>query len=264
MIVRFSTIIILVMHFSIAVAQTGIGNAVQVEKYQKCISLVEEDASSALTLARNWYIEGGGIASQHCEALALYNQDNFKEAATLFETIIDDLVTGKGTSDFAFDNKYLLRVQLNYLAGLAWSSTSELDKAYTAFSAAISGMNHKSIYAYDIFIERGLVQMLRKDPENAIDDFTRALEIDSEKVDAFLYRAEAYRKINQHLKARLDLNAGLSIEPNQPDLLFESGVNYRMQNNDEKALGEWEKLNEKYPNTHWQELIKKNIEIIVQ
>ena len=81
-------------------------------------------------------------------------------------------------------------------------------------------------------------------------------------MDAFLFRAESYRQLNQHLKARLDLNAALSLEPDNPDVLFESGVNYRMQHNDEKALVEWEKLIKKYPDTYWQKLVEDNIGLI--
>ena len=46
-------------------------------KYQDCISKVEISPYSTLTLARDWYIAGGGVAAQHCEAIALYELDEF-------------------------------------------------------------------------------------------------------------------------------------------------------------------------------------------
>ena len=68
--------------------------------------------------------------------------------------------------------------------------------------------------------------------------------------------------MNEHLKARLDLNQGLSIKPNQPDLLFESGINYRMLREDMKAKKEWQKLIDKFPDSDWQKLAEDNMKLI--
>ncbi|MBT6329838.1 MAG: tetratricopeptide repeat protein, partial [Kordiimonadaceae bacterium] len=165
-------------------------------------------------------------------------------------------------SEFATENKDLLGVQLNYLAGIAWRASGNFDKSYNVFTAAIISLEEGAPLAYDIYIDRGLTQSLNDDHLSAIDDYASALEINENKIDAFLYRAEAFRKLNQHLKARLDLNEALALEPYQPDLLFESGINYRMQKNDEKAVNEWRKLIENYPNTHWEELAEDNINLI--
>lgn len=256
--------LIYILCFSNAFAQNYFTDSAQSIKYQNCINQVKEDATEALSSAQKWYIDGGGVAAQHCEALALYEQENFDAAALLFDTIVDKLSTGESVSDFAFKNRDLLKIQLNYLAGIAWQSAGKLEKAYNSLSASIIGLDSSSPYAYDVFIERGLVQIERADFLSAVEDFTRALEINSERFDAFLYRAEAYRKSKQYLKSRLDLNEGLTLKPNNPDLLFESGINYRLQRNDEKAVIEWEKLIEKYPNTHWQELAEENIKLIIE
>ena len=210
----------------------------QSEKYQECLVQVEENSAAAILGARKWYIEGGAVAAQHCEALALYDQKRYGEAASLFEAIVGKLAREEGAGDFARQNKDVLTVQLNYLAGLAWHSDENYDKAYNALNSAIVGLDVGSEYGYELY--------------------------NSEMIDAYLYRAETFRKINEHLKARLDLNAALVLKPSHPDVLFESGVNYRMLNNDEKALQEWEKLIAKYPNSHWQNLVQENISLIGQ
>jgi len=235
-----------------------------VQKYQDCLSLVENDNAAGLAEARKWYLAGGGVAAQHCEALALYEQDRFSEAATLFDNVIGKLSRDESVNEFAIGNKKNLMMQLNYLAGIAWHSAGDLDRAYNALSASIVEIRTGAPYGYDVFIERGLVLVSTEKYQSAVEDFQRALEINDEKVDAYLFRAETYRKMNEHLKARLDINVALSLEPNHPDVLFESGVNYRMQHNDEKALVEWEKLIREYPNSYWQELAEKNIELIGQ
>lgn len=233
-------------------------------KYEDCIGLVAQDSSAALTVARKWIIDGGGVAAQHCEALALYEMGRPTDAATLFEEIADKLTRGDGLTDFTKTNKNILITQLNYLAGVAWRTAGNLDKAYNALSSTIITLEKPDQYGYQIYIERGLVQFEMGDYKNAIKDYTAALDLNAEKIDGFLYRAESFRKLGEHIKARLDINAALSIDPRQPDLLFESGVNYRMQRNDEKALLEWGKLISLYPDSSWQKLAEDNIKLIGQ
>ncbi len=234
------------------------------KKYQDCIALVNQDRNAALTVSRKWFIEGGGVAAQHCEALALYEMERPKDAATLFEEIADKLSRGEGLTEFTQTNKNILITQLNYLAGVAWRDAGDLDKAYNALSSTMFALTEHQQYGYDIYIERGLVQHEMGDFKNAVQDFSSALDLNAEKIDAFLYRAESFRKLGEHIKARLDLNAALGINPSQPDVLFESGVNYRMQRNDEKALQEWEKLISLYPDSYWQKLAEDNIKLISQ
>ncbi|HPF46033.1 MAG: tetratricopeptide repeat protein [Alphaproteobacteria bacterium] len=246
---------------SVANAQDT-SEAAQAKKYQECLASVAQDSKNALNEARKWYIEGGGVAAQHCEGMALFEQERFSEAAQLFETIVGKLQRNESVNDFASNNKKNLTIQLNYLAGLAWHSAKEYDKAYNDLTASINGLEENSPLSYEILIERGLVLASSENYKGAIEDYQRALDINSEKVDAFLLRAEAFRKLNEHPKARLDLNMALSIEPNNPDVLFESGVNYRMQHHDEKALVEWKKLIAKYPDSYWQKLAEDNIRLI--
>jgi len=262
--IRKITYLLMMVAFVPALQAQTFSTVAESERYQNCISQVEISPNITLTLARQWYAEGGGVAAQHCEALALNETGDFSGAATLFEKIVDYLTSGQGVSPFALKNKELLKVQLNYLAGNAWRDAGELDKAYNAFSASIIGLAPNSVFAYDIFLERGLIQVLRGDQLNAIEDFTRALELNQEKIDAFVYRAKAYRKIKSYTKARLDLKMALGIETNNPEALFESGAVYRLENKNDEAKAEWQKLKEKYPDTAWQKLAEDNLELMVQ
>ncbi|MBT5187447.1 MAG: hypothetical protein HOH19_09910 [Kordiimonadaceae bacterium] len=254
--------IVIMIYIPSSYAQGYVSSLEQSKKYQHCLKLVEEDPAAAISFSQEWRLEGGAVAAQHCQALSLYEQDKFVEAASLFDTIVDNLTNGENVNTFALANKELLIIQLNYLSGLAWRSAGEYDKAYNVISASIIDLAPQSIYAYDLYIERGFIQVLRNDPLDAIKNFTLALEIDATNIDAFLYRAESYRKTKEHLKARLDLNAALTIDPNHPDLLFESGINYRLQSRNAEARLEWSKLIDKYPGTKWQKLAEDNIDLI--
>ena len=234
----------------------------QAEKYKICLSNVNKEDQNAVVFAKKWYVEGGGAAAQHCEAMALYNQDRFDEAAELLEEVADKVSRGDEVGAFASKNKELLSAQLRYIAGNAWRGANMLERAYSIYTAALLTLDDRPSLKYDFYIERGLVQLDRGEHQDAINDFGYALELNEERTDAFLYRAETYRKMNDHLKSRLDLNQGLSIDPMQPDLIFESGVNYRMLKQDLKAKNEWQKLIDNYPDSKWKKLAEDNIKLI--
>ncbi|MDG1707473.1 MAG: tetratricopeptide repeat protein [Emcibacteraceae bacterium] len=262
MFIQISVILILIHSLiSGAMAQSP-SEAVQANKYQDCISEISVDNEKALIRARKWIVEGGAVAAQHCEAMALFDQERFDEAAGLLENVGDKVAKGEGVGLFASQNKEFLAVQLRYTAGKSWMSAGKPERAYNIYTVALMAIEDKSPLSYDLYIERALVQLSREEYLSAVDDLNQALGINADKVDAFLFRAEAFRKMGEHVKARLDINEGLIISPNQPDLIFESGVNYRMLRDNEKARNEWQKLIEQYPGTHWQKLAEDNIELI--
>lgn len=260
--IRFIGLIILFVHSGVYVSAQTVSEKQQSAKYQACIASINEDANNAVITAKKWYVEGGGAAAQHCEAMALYNQERFEEAAGLLETIADQVARGDGIGVFANKNKILLSAQLRYLAGNAWRSSDKLERAFTVYTTALLSLDDQPRLKYDFYIERGTVQIDREDYQSALDDFSYALELNEERIEAFLYRAETYRKMDEHIKARLDLNQGLSINPNQPDLLFESGVNFRMLGENFKAKKEWQKLIDQFPNSDWQKLAEDNMKLI--
>lgn len=260
--IRFLGLIILFLLPSGLIFAQTLSEKEQSDKYQDCIASISADGGDAVIAAKKWYVEGGGAAAQHCEAMALYDQNRFEEAAGLLETIADKVSRRDGIGVFANKNKTLLSAQLRYLAGNAWRANNKLERAFTIYTTALLSLDDHPVLKYDFYIERGTVQIDREDFQSALDDFSFALELDEERIEAFLYRAETFRKMNEHLKARLDINQGLSINPNQPDLLFESGINYRMLREDMKAKKEWQKLIDKFPDSDWQKLAQDNMKLI--
>ena len=260
--IRIFGFILIFMHFNESLLAQPSSEKEQADIYQACIESISHDAEKAVITAKKWYVEGGGAAAQHCEAIAFYEQKRFDEAAELLETIADKVSQGDGVGVFASKNKTLLSAQLRYLAGKAWRASDKLEKAFTVYTTALLTRVDQPALKYDFYIERGLVQLDRGEFQSAIDDYSYALELDEERIDAFLYRAEVFRKMKEHLKARLDINQGLSIDPGQPDLLFESGINYRMLGEDEKAKNEWQKLIDRFPDSDWQKLAEDNIKLI--
>ena len=124
--IRFLGLIILfLLPGGLIFAQT-LSEKEQSDKYQACIASISEENSNAVITAKKWYVEGGGAAAQHCEAMALYDQNRFEEAAGLLEIIADKVSRGDGIGVFAIKNKTLLSAQLRYLAGNAWRANNKL------------------------------------------------------------------------------------------------------------------------------------------
>ncbi|MCC3861473.1 tetratricopeptide repeat protein [Pseudemcibacter aquimaris] len=244
-----------------ALAQVS-SDADQAKKYMACIEEVEKDSKKSLITAKEWHVNGGGVPAQHCEALSLYQQSRYDEAAEILEMIAEKVSKGEDIGSFAAQNTDLLSSQLRYLAARSWQMAEKYDQAYHVYTVAILALEKIPALTYDFYIERGLLQADREEYQSAVEDFANALKINYERIDAFLYRAETFRKMGEHVKARLDLNEALILEPNHPDILFESGANYRMLNQDAKARVEWRKIIEKYPETDLQKLAEDNLKLI--
>lgn len=234
----------------------------QAKEYKACIEEVAKDNKKSLIRAKEWYVNGGGVPAQHCEALSLYEQDRFDEAGELLENIADKVSKGEDIGAFAAQNTDLLSSQLRYLAGRSWQMAGGFDRAYHVYTVALLELENIPQLKYDFYIERGLLQVAREEYQSAVEDFTNCFKINYERYEAFLYRAETFRAMGEHVKARLDLNEALALEPNHPDVLFESGANYRMLRQDAKARVEWRKIIEKYPGTDIQQLAEENLKLM--
>jgi tetratricopeptide (TPR) repeat protein len=66
----------------------------------------------------------------------------------------------------------------------------------------------------NVYISRGIVHFMLKDYENAINDYDRAIKLDSNYVTAYIYRGNAYRSLKEYEPAiedysfALELNSG--------------------------------------------------------
>lgn len=245
------------------------------DKYRQCMNLLEKSGAEAVAYADNWAVSGfGGVPAGHCKALGLLNIGKPAEAAKLLEKLVDDMAIG-GAAD-AVDSpdsparakRARLTVQLYIQAALAWKAADETDKAYMAYSAALSGVTPGGPYAgnpallHELYLERGTLQIRRRQYKAAAADLTLAIEQDDRGFEAYLQRAKAYRKKQDYLKAAIDLKVAGKIAADHPDILLEQGILYRAQNRKLAAERVWRRIIELHPESEMATIAATNIDLL--
>lgn len=247
------------LFFSHSFAQAQ-GTAAGQDRYQDCLGLVETDAKKARTEAQDWYIKGGGVAARHCEAMALFSLARFKEAAELFEKLAGELIIGEGVTEYAYERRDLLKAELYTHAALSWQAAGQDDKAYNNFSVALIGASAQM--RHDLYLERGLLQMARRENLAAVKDFTEVITLSPEESAGYHRRATAFRHLKSYHRARRDLDRALKISPTAPELLLESGILYRVAGDREAARAQWEKIIKQGTTGEFRKLARQNIDLL--
>ncbi len=258
-------LLILSLFFLLSVAKAAEVKAVEsdAQKYETCLAMVERDASAALTYAEDWIFSGaGGVPAGHCKALALLEGGKATDAALLLEKLVDDMAVNTAHKPENSLKNSSLKTQLFVQAALAWKEAKDLDKSYMAYSSALSGIEKDSVLIYDLYVERGTLQIMRGQYRPAIKDLTLAMERNAQAYAAFFQRAKAYRKIRQYLKARLDLKMTELLWPNQPEVSLERGILYRSTGNKLAARKEWQKIIDNFPKSGFAALAQTNIDLL--
>ena len=250
----------------------------EAQKYQKCMTLAQshktEEAMQAVDYANDWIFGGhggiaGGVPAKHCKALGLLAMGKAKQAAELLESLVDELViNGDPDPRLAVRNSQL-KVELNLQAGLAWKEFEDYDNSYMAFSSAVAGITQKNFpnsqaLLYELYLERGTLQNLRRQYKSAVEDFNLAIEKNDQQFEGFLQRAKAYRKRRKFLQARLDLKVAAIIEKDHPEILLESGILYREEGRKLDAKLAWQMIIDQAPDSEYAKLAQTNIELLVK
>ncbi|NOZ43199.1 MAG: tetratricopeptide repeat protein [Alphaproteobacteria bacterium] len=241
----------------------------EAQKYHDCIKLVQSNPGKAIKYANNWIYSGSGrVPAGHCKALGLLTLGKAKDAAILLEKLVDDMIIKGNTDPYQAQKDARLRIQLYIQTALAWEQADDLDKAYIAYSAALSGLDQQHIttknrlFIHQLYLARGTLQILRGEYQAAIGDFTVAIAKEPKQFDGFLQRAKAYRKQHNYPGARLDLRVAQKLAPNEKDILLESGILYRETGDKAQAREQWQKIITLYPKSEFAKLARTNIDLL--
>jgi tetratricopeptide (TPR) repeat protein len=90
-----------------------------------------------------------------------------------------------------------------------------------------------------IYDNRGLAYLSRGEYDQAIADFTKAIEIDVGFAEALNNRGVAYRHMNIYDKALADFTGALRIDPNYTEALNNRGVVYNDLGHPDKAIADF-------------------------
>jgi tetratricopeptide (TPR) repeat protein len=125
---------------------------------------------------------------------------------------------------------------------IAFCDIEEYDKAIKDFDRAIDINSDDA----SLFYLRGSCYYSRYDEdedydEQAIMDFTAAIEIDKNFIDAYLMRAKIYEEQGEYNSAIEDHSSVINIKPDNCDYYNERGRVYALNKELEKALGDFNK-----------------------
>ena len=90
--------------------------------------------------------------------------------------------------------------------------------------------------------------------ERAVDQFTRAIDLDPQFADAYMQRGILYwREIQNYHRAARDLTHVLELDPGRSDALFNRAVAYQLRGDFDHAIDDFQKYLETAGDSHWRE-----------
>ncbi len=178
-------------------------------RHADCIRLVASDLEIGRIAAQQWAVEGGGMAAQHCLAIA----DLAAGFPRLAAARLVDIAERKDVSDIAT----LARLWVQ--ASLAWLDASDTAEAAAAIEKAIvlePGNGDTKIIAAKVYSAAASWQ-------SAEDAVTEAEKSGVVTPEGFIIRARARRALGRDMAAAEDVANALNLDPFNLDALVVRG-----------------------------------------
>jgi tetratricopeptide (TPR) repeat protein len=136
--------------------------------------------------------------------------------------------------------RYAGAVVLAVLIALSWapdgfSQTQPRPPAQRGTSSAPAGPNTTRLAA-DLHLNQGMTYAAMRDWENAISEFSKAVDIDGRYAAAYANRGVAYMQQRKYNKALDDLKQAESLSPNDKMIHYNFVALYSLQNQLDRAL----------------------------
>ena len=219
------------------------------QRYETCIRLSRSAPDRAYEEARMWEVHGGGLPSRHCVALSLYGMGQYDDAATMLESVAEELPE---------DAPPELRADILAQAAKSWEEVGALERAVANQTTALELVPDSPA----LLTDRALTLALAGNYWEAIDDLNRVIELDPYDADAFVFRASAYRFVDAPELALEDANQALLLDPEHPEGLLERGNILRLAGDDAGARADWVKLVELHNGRPAADAAQRNLEIM--
>lgn len=91
----------------------------------------------------------------------------------------------------------------------------------------------------DDFFYRGVKKGEQEDWQGAIADFSDALRLNPNLIEAYNNRGTAYSILGENAKAIADYNEAIRLQPNDPEAYYNRGVTYRELKDYPKAIADF-------------------------
>jgi tetratricopeptide (TPR) repeat protein len=178
--------------------------------YRRCLADSSAMPAAALADAEAWARSGGGVAAEHCAALALVSLKRYAEAGAR----LDKIAGGRAKLEVDF------RVALYDQAGNAWLLAGDAARAVQSFTGALT----LSAGDPDLFADLARAQAMRHDWHEVDLDLNAALQLNPRRPDLLILRASARRALKRYEDAQADIDAALKLKPGDGGALVERGL----------------------------------------
>jgi len=216
-------------------------------EYDRWVARAAREPEAAYEDAMGWArARGGGEPAQHCAAIALFAQGNFRAAAAAFTEL----------AERTRDRRPSLRASLVSQAGHAWMIAGEPARALAAFTAAIAIAPDAAVFRLD---RAEALAALGQDWE-AIDELDRAVDLAPERGEIFALRAAAYRKVEALDLAAQDATRAVELAPRLADSWLERGIVNRLKGDKPAARRDFRQVLMLDPEGEAGDIARANIE----
>lgn len=119
--------------------------------------------------------------------------------------------------------------------GRIYARTEKYEEAIQAFTKALELNPQDSVTYYN----RGLAYSMVDEGEKAIEDYTKALELNPQYSSAYNNRGVVYNELGENEKAIEDYTKALEINPKYSDAYYNRGFSYSALGENEKAIEDY-------------------------
>ena len=216
-------------------------------EYERCLSMLNTNASGARAFADAWVATGGGDGAAHCLALAIIALGEPDTGAEM----MDKLAAGSKAPAIA-------RAAVYGQAGQAWLMAGEPDRALASTTLALTMTPDDA----DLLIDRSIAAATLERYQDAVDDLTRALDMDPRRADALVFRAAAWRHVNHLDLAQDDIDRAFVLDPENADALLERGILRQRRGDRAGARQDWERAVQLSPDSATGDLAQQNLALL--
>jgi tetratricopeptide (TPR) repeat protein len=129
------------------------------------------------------------------------------------------------------------------IRGLGYEEKGQYDEAISNYTKALE-INPRDAEAY---YNRGVVYNRKGQYDEAISDFTKALEINARDADAYYNRGIVHNRKSQYNEAISDFSKALEINPRYADAYYNRGIAYNKKGQYDQAISDYNKALEINP-----------------
>ena len=214
-------------------------------RYEQCLAMLADDPRGAATFAAGW--TDGGEAAAHCQAMA--------------EVALGEVETGAGHLQHLAAVSHAppaARAAVFGQAARAWLMAGKAEKAYAAGSEALALAPEDIDMLVDHAVAAGALERF----EDALDNLTRALDVDPGRTEALVLRASAWRHLGLLELAQDDVDRAIAIDPENAEALLERGILRERHDDWLGARRDWERAIELAPDSGTADLAEQNLALL--